>query len=108
MDNSIKMEMYTLFQTIRGVLLQRAVAIVSNCSMSTSNKSYFEKFDGVGKLLKLNGTCSERLTMSVLFALAYLSGEKEKNLFESKTGKQIMMLYVGSYIYLFLFCFYDF
>ena len=76
-----------IFQTVIGRLLQKAVSSVYNCSMSTSNFSYFEKFDAVIKLLKLRGTSSERLNMTVLFALAYLIDEKNNHLIVSTNGR---------------------
>ena len=60
--------------------------------MATANVPCFEKFDGVNKLLKLIGTASERLNMTVLFALAYLIDEKNNHLIVSTNGKQILMI----------------
>ena len=46
----------------------------------------------MGLLLKLIGTASERLNMTVLFALAYLIDEKNNHLIVSTNGKQILMI----------------
>jgi len=74
---------YPGIKTVRGKLLQRATSTVYNCSMSTANISYFDKFDGVGKLLGLMEVPNERLKMTVLFALAYLIDEKNNHLIVS-------------------------
>ena len=75
------------FQTVRGKLLQKAASTVYNCSMSTASMSYFDKFDGVMKLLGLMEVPNERLKMTVLFALAYLIDEKNNHLIVSTNGK---------------------
>ena len=80
--------MYNFFQTVRGVLLDHALTSVYNCSMSTSNISYFEKFDAVKKLLKLNGIASGEVKMLILFALAYIIDEENKDLISTTNGKQ--------------------
>ena len=46
----------------------------------------------MGLLLKLIGTASERLNMTVLFALAYLIDEKNNHLIVATNGKQILMI----------------
>ena len=80
--------MYNFFQTVRGVLLVHAVFSVYNCSMSTSNISYFEKFDAVKKLVKLNEIASGELKMLILFALAYIIDAENKDLISTTNGKQ--------------------
>ena len=84
----MNIEMYNFFQTIRGALLVDAVISVYNCSMSTSNISYFEKFDAVKMLLKLNEIASGRLKMFILFALAYVIDEENNDLISTTNGKQ--------------------
>ena len=75
---------------MQGALLKASLSTIYNCSMSTDNFTYFEKFNGVEKLLALTNTPSERLNMTALFALAYLIDEKNNHLIASKDGEYLV------------------
>ena len=64
--------------------------------MSSTNVAYFEQFNGVEKLMELSNTPSERLNMTVLFALAYLIDEKNNHLIISTNGKIKIFAFVHS------------
>ena len=88
MDIFLNIEMYNFFQTVRGVLIYNAALSVYNCSMSTSSISYFQKFDGVKKLLKLKGIAIGKMKMFILFALAYIIDKENNDMISTTNGKQ--------------------
>ncbi|XP_065072389.1 uncharacterized protein LOC135696802 [Rhopilema esculentum] len=71
---------YPGVKTAHGVMMQNGVSALYNCSTSSANVAYFKKFNGINKLLAIFNTPSERLNMSVLFALSYLIEEKDNHL----------------------------
>ena len=68
-------------------MMQNGVSALYNCSTSSANVAYFKKFNGVKKLLAIFNTPSERLNMSVLFALSYLIEEKDNHLIMANNGE---------------------
>ncbi len=75
------------FQTLRGKVLENTMAAIYNISLCSSNFRYFQKFQGLDRLLPLMNTPSEKVNMNALFALAYLTDETNNELIMSNNGK---------------------